>query len=540
MLIHQLLKSWLKQERNSMKCKTTMTFLSHFISLIIHSTVMQKILSIDQIRQADAYTIEHEPISSIDLMERAATQAYEWILGKLSGRKPVFYVYCGPGNNGGDGLVLARLLNSSNYLVNLAVPEDEGKYSADFKINLERISRAGIKTVFLHETNNWNPTEDDVIIDSLFGSGLSKAVTGPLAEVIASINKMAGIVVSIDIPSGLFADSASIKSSAIIQADYTLSFQLPKQAFLFPENEQFVDEWIILPIGLHADYINGAACNNYFVDKEGIRPFLKKRAKFSHKGTFGHALLISGSYGKMGAAILASKACLRSGVGLITTHIPTCGYEILQTSVPEAMASVDPCQHDCSRIPDLAPYTAIGIGPGLGKSKEAANTVRLVIQDAKVPLVLDADALNILSEQKTWQAFIPAGSVLTPHPKEFERLAGKWNDGFELLRLLRDYTLRHKVFVILKGAYTITCTPSGNCFFNSSGNPGMATGGTGDVLTGILLGLLAQQYSTLDACLLGVYLHGLAGDIASETTGMEAMVAGDLINNLGAAFRKLY
>jgi NAD(P)H-hydrate epimerase len=500
---------------------------------------MIKIFAVDQIKEADAYTIANEPVASIDLMERAANACYQWLKTKIGDREPRFFIYCGPGNNGGDGLAIARMLRASQYQINICISSDQNLYSADSRENLNRLNKAGITVVDYVSALKWAPGPDDVIIDALFGSGLSRSLDGIFAEIINSINKSAAVVVAIDIPSGLFADKACSNHSLVVNADFTLSFQFPKLSFFLSENEIHTGEWIILPIGLHPQVIQEQHTNNYLVTKKDAQELRKPRSRFSHKGTFGHALLISGSHGKMGAAVLASQACLRSGVGLLTTHVPVCGYEIMQISVPEAMISVDPCQNDCSRIPDLSNYSAIGIGPGLGRSKEANNTLRLLLQETKVPLILDADALNILSEQKTWQAFIPAGSILTPHPKEFERLAGKWSDGFEMLELLREYALKHKVFIVLKGAYTITCTPGGNCFFNSSGNPGMATGGSGDVLTGILTGLLAQHYSPLDACILGVYLHGLAGDLAAAETGYEAMVAGDIAGYLGKAYKSL-
>ncbi|MBK7027701.1 MAG: NAD(P)H-hydrate dehydratase [Bacteroidales bacterium] len=496
-----------------------------------------KIFPVGIVREADAYTIAHEPVASIDLMERAASRCYDWILRKLSGRTPRFYIFCGPGNNGGDGLALARMLHDISFEVQVCIPSDKEKYSPDFSINLKKLKCLDLEPVFLQEGLHFAPEPGDIIIDALFGSGLSKSVEGIEREVINHINKLQAIVISIDIPSGLFADKAILPGASVVHADYTLSFQFPKLSFFLSENELFVGDWVVLPIGLHEEFIRNQACNHYFLTKQDIQEIIKPRKRFSHKGTYGHALMIAGSHGKIGAAILASKSCLRSGVGLLTSHVPVCGYEILQTTVPEAMISVDPGQNDCSGIPDLSPYSAIGAGPGLGRSREAHNTIRLLLQEAKVPLVLDADALNILAEQKTWQAFIPAGSILTPHPKEFERLAGKWNNGFELLDLLGDYALRQKVYIILKGAFTIICTPGGNYFFNPSGNPGMATGGSGDVLTGLLTGLLAQNYSPLDACLLGVYLHGHAGDLASLKTGQEALLAGDIIDHIGPAFQ---
>jgi ADP-dependent NAD(P)H-hydrate dehydratase / NAD(P)H-hydrate epimerase len=501
---------------------------------------MLKIFSVDQVRRADDYTIQNEPIPSIDLMERAAGRCFAWILPKLAGKKPEFYIFCGPGNNGGDGLAIARMLNRANYGVHVAIPDPGTKFSTDFKINLDRLKDEGTGTISFIEGMHWNPDPDDVIVDALFGSGLSKPVSGHLADVIRNINSQECIVVSIDIPSGLYADKAVSKEDAVVNADYTLSFQFPKLAFFFAENDLHLGEWEILPIGLHQGMIDTEPCHTFFITENGVRQLLKPRRKFSHKGTYGHALLISGSLGKTGASVLASGACLRSGAGLLTTHLPKCGYQVLQASVPETMVSMDSDEEECSRLPDLGPYSAIGAGPGLGTSEKARNVIRLLLQEAKVPLVLDADALNILAEEKTWQAFLPAGSILTPHPREFERLSGKTSNSFEQIESLRSYCIRNKVYVILKGAYTITGTPSGSCFFNSTGNPGMATGGSGDVLTGIITGLLAQHYTALDACLLGVYLHGLAGDLAAEKIGKEALIAGDLVRYLGKAFKKLY
>jgi len=500
---------------------------------------MIKILPVSMVREADLYTIQHEPVKSVDLMERAAGQCFRWIKEKLSGNNAVFYIYCGPGNNGGDGLALARMLHLDSNRVFVAIPRDHGRYSDDFCVNLDRLHEAGIRPVTLEDSLQWEIGQGDFIIDALFGSGLSKPVTGIVEEVIARINQMQAVVIAIDMPSGLYADRPVDKGAAVVKADYTLCFQFPKQSLLFMENELYAGNWEILPIGLHQDYIQQAECNSFLLTAEEIRKIRKPRRKFSHKGTYGHALLIAGSHGKMGAAVLSSRACMRSGVGLLTSHVPGCGYQIMQTAVPEAMISMDPDHNECSRIPVLAPYSAVGIGPGLGTSKEATNTVRLILQEARVPMVLDADALNILSEQRTWQAFIPSGSILTPHPGEFERLVGKWNHGFELMELLRDFAFRLRVYIVLKGAHTIVCSPGGNCFFNTTGNPGMATGGSGDVLTGIILGLLAQHYSPIDACILGVYLHGKAGDLAASKHSQEAMTAGDIIEAMGKAFQSL-
>ena len=353
------------------------------------------------------------------------------------------------------------------------------------------------------------------------------------------INSQPAVKISIDIPSGLFADSHSDpKEGAIISADYTLSFQFPKLAFLLPENDFFTGQWHVLDIGLSHEYINRVKVSKFFMQKRDIAPMLKQRRIFSHKGTFGHALLIAGSYGKMGAAILASRGCLRSGVGLLHTHIPKTGYSIMQTATPETMLSIDRYENYFSEVPDLSLYNAVGVGPGLGKEHQSQMALKLLIQNYKNPIVFDADALNILAENKTWLSFLPKNSILTPHPKEFERLAGKWSDDYDKLKKLREFSSKYNVYVVLKGAFTATCFPDKTIYFNSTGNPGMATAGSGDVLTGMITGLLAQGYTPGIAAVVGVYLHGLAGDLAARKKGQEGMVAGDIIENIGKAYKK--
>jgi NAD(P)H-hydrate epimerase len=380
----------------------------------------------------------------------------------------------------------------------------------------------------------------DIVIDAMFGSGLSKPVTGLAAGVIRNINSSPSVVVAIDIPSGLFSDSHSDeKAGAILKADYTLSFQFPKLAFMFAGNDQYVGEWEVLPIGLHKDFIKNTIVKDHLVTQADMASQKLPRPKFSHKGTYGHALLIAGSYGKMGAAVLASEACLRSGVGLLHTHIPRLGYSIIQTAVPEAMVTIDPHDEHLTSLPDLAPYTAIGIGPAIGFAPQTKNSLKLLIQTTPVPLLFDADAITILGENKTWLSFVPKNSIFTPHPKEFERITEKAHDDFHRNRLQREFCIKYGVYVVLKGAHTCICGPDGVCYFNSSGNPGMATGGSGDVLTGLILGLAAQKYTPLPACLLGTYIHGLAGDLAARKNGMEALIAGDIIDYIGRAFKKL-
>jgi len=500
-----------------------------------------KILTIEKIHEADAYTIANEPIASVDLMERAATTCYHWLRKRVDSQRRVL-VFCGLGNNGGDGLVIARLMALNNFNVEIYIIRYAEKCSDDFQVNYDRLKNVG--HVILKDLRDGDVLPpilpDDVVIDAIFGSGLGKPVRDFPARVIRHINESKALVVAIDIPSGLFSDEhTDVKAGAVIQADFTLSFQLPKLAFMFSENDSFVGNWKLFDIGLQKEFIDRVEAKNFLLTRKMAGSLLKPRTKFAHKGQFGHALLIAGSYGKMGASVLASKACLRSGVGLVHAHTPAKGYQVIQTLVPEAMVTIDPDEDCFSQLPDLAPFTAIGIGPGIGFHEKTKKALKLLIQNSVVPLLFDADALTILGENKTWIPFVPKNSVFTPHLKEFERLAGKAKDDFHRNQLQRQFCIKYGVYMVLKGAQTCICGPDGICWFNTTGNPGMATGGSGDVLTGLILGLLAQKYHPRDACLIGVYLHGLAGDLAAKEQGVESMIAGDIIKELGKAFRKI-
>lgn len=499
-----------------------------------------KILSVEKIREADAYTIQQEPIASIQLMERAARACFKWMVKGLR-KSSRIKVVCGTGNNGGDGLALARMLFEEGFDTEVAIIGNEGKGSPDFQENFDLLAELpGLIITDVTESDSQMDLEEfDVVVDAIFGSGINRAPEGLYAEAIEQINACDAVIIAIDMPSGLFADKPTDSTAAVIHADYTLSFQLPKLAFLMPGSETFTGDWKLLDIGLHPDFIESCDSGYALIQKVDCMSMYRPRNRFSHKGTFGHALLIAGSTGKYGAAVMAANACLRSGVGLLTTHLPANGFGIMQTTTPEAMVIVDDGDNYISELPDTATYSAIGAGPGIGMEKETSAVLKLLIQQAKAPLVLDADALNILSENKTWISFLPEGTILTPHPGEFDRLAGKTADPFARLELLSAFALRYKVYVILKGAFTATASPSGEIYFNPTGNPGMATGGSGDVLTGIILGLLASGYQPLQACLLGTWLHGKAGDIAAKKLGYEAMLPTDIIANLGKAFSKI-
>lgn len=496
-----------------------------------------KILTAEQIRQLDAYTIKNEPVDSIDLMERAALTFTYWFTEQFPDVARPIHVFCGPGNNGGDGLAIARMLHQRFYDVTVYRCRIGSNTSEDFDINLGRLPAHGGVPVQDIKKGGKLPElpRGAILIDGIFGSGLNRPVEGYWADLLEHLNAQPATRVAIDIPSGLFADSPT--AGAVFHADFTFSFEMPKFAFFFPENQQRVGQWAARSIGLHPKAMEETPTPYFFVDEAFVKPLFRRRNKYGHKGTYGHALLLLGSYGKMGAAVLASRACLRAGAGLVSVRVPRCGYDILQIAIPEVMVSADRHQYLLSLIPDLEGYAAIGVGCGLGQKKVTRKALLDLLKKADQPLVIDADALNILGKHPEWQRHIPKGSILTPHPKEFERLFGKTSNGFERNELQGKKAKELGIHIVLKGAHTCTAAPDGSCYFNSTGNPGMATAGSGDVLTGIITGILAQGYAPLEAALLGVYLHGLAGDLAAKEWGQEAMVAGDITERLGAAYK---
>lgn len=498
-----------------------------------------KILNVKQTQELDTFTIAREPIASIDLMERAS-RAFVQAFIKDYSRNYEINVFCGLGNNGGDGLAIARLLWQLGYQVKTFVIQYTSAQSPDFQKNLARLkSHASVWEI--HQASQFPKLPpNSIIIDALLGSGLSRPLEGMLAEIVQDMNQHAGIIVSVDIPSGLFMEKPSPKEH-IVKAHKTISFQLPKLAFMLPENAPYVGDWQVVPIGLDEHFISQASSDYFYLDSTHIKSLYKSRLKFAHKGNFGHALLMVGSYGKMGAGILASRAALRTGVGLLTVHVPACGYDILQNTVAEAMISTDPAEKMITRLPELPSqgYAAIGLGCGIGQSRGTAYMIQSLLNEIKKPLVLDADALNLISQDKNLLEYLPKHSILSPHPKEFERIVGKTENHFERLNVLQSFAIAYEVFVILKGAHTAIACPSGSVYFNSTGNPGMATAGSGDVLTGMLTALLAQEYSPQEAALLGVYLHGLAGDLALAHQSQESLIASDLIDHLGMAFKEM-
>ena len=500
-----------------------------------------KILTSTQLKELDRYTIEHEPISSVDLMERAA-KALEAELKRRWDTSTRFIIFAGPGNNGGDALAVARLLCKDGYTVQAYLFNITGRLSNDCLQNKKRLGDVA-GTLFTEVSSQFSFPEvgqDDVIVDGLFGTGLNKPLEGGYAGLAQRINACPAQVVSIDIPSGLMAEcNTHNNASAIIRADLTLTIQLPKLAFFFAENQPYIGEVKTVDIGLHPDGIASIHSGISLIERNDIRAMLKPRDPFAHKGSMGHALLVSGQYGMGGATILAARACLRSGAGKLTIHTPDLNNDILQCSVPEAILSHDASDIRISRAISTYDYDALAIGPGIGTHEETADALHAFIRNHPGEMVLDADALNILGRHKEWIPEIPQDAILTPHPKELENLVGTCSDSHDRLEKARELAIKMQFYIIIKGHYSMVCTPTGRVIINTTGNAGMATAGSGDVLTGILAGLLARGYSAHEACRLGVYLHGLAGDIASERLGEESMMAGDIINALPKAFKKL-
>lgn len=500
-----------------------------------------KIFRSEQIRLIDEFTIKNEPIPSIDLMERAASKLFGWYVSRFS-RLNRILIFAGTGNNGGDGLALARMLSKARYEPEVYFLHLSDATSPDWKINRERLEKeTNVPFIIIDDASQFPSTgSDDIIIDAIFGSGLSRPVTGLAADIIRQINNSDATVIAVDIPSGLFGeDNRSNNPENIIKADYTLSFQFPKLSFMFRENYIYTGEWFILPIGLDPRAIQNTKTQYTYLENKNIYPLLKKRKKFDHKGVFGHGLLIGGSYGKTGAIVLGAKAALRTGAGLISCHVPACGNIILQIAVPEAMVIADVSEKFVSDIGNTDIFNAIGIGPGMGTLTESHKALHDLLLKCHKSMVIDADALNILSLNKEWLSYLPENSILTPHPKEFERLAGQSDTGFDRLEKQMEFSDKFKCIVVLKGACTSITSPGGEVWFNSTGNPGMATAGSGDVLTGIILSLLAHGYDPADAAVTGVFLHGLAGDIAAEKLCYESIVASDIINEISDAYKRI-
>lgn len=500
-----------------------------------------KIFSTSQIKEIDSATLINQNISEYMLVKRVANEIVDQLSSKFIKHNSKIFIFAGRGNNGNDAIAVATLLNGRGvscelYLIEPAnrdekFSETREKLLSDFTICTK--TKPGI---IRHSSDIPSLTQDCLIIDGIFGSGLTGAPAGLYKDVINAINGSRAFTISIDIPSGMRCDEPlKEESDSIVKANHTLTLGFPKLSFFLKESYAFTGEWEILNIGLDTKMSDSLETKQYMIDSDVICEILKKRHKHSHKGDYGHALLIAGSPGMAGAAVLSARSSLRSGVGLLTTFVPDELFQIMQISVPEAICNI------YSYYPDMVlpieKFSAAAIGPGLGTSCNSVNLTESLFASVKYPIVIDADAINIIAGNKELKDRIPANSILTPHPGEFRRLAGDWSDSYEAIKKQLEFSSQHNVFVVLKGAFTSVSTPDGELWFNSTGNPGMATAGSGDVLTGVILALQAQGYTPKESALAGVYLHGLAGDIAEGVAGEESLIASDIIANLGGAFK---
>ena len=490
-----------------------------------------KIFESAQVKAADDYTIKYEPITSVDLMERAATKLFDWFIDKYPKNKKIA-IFVGPGNNGGDGLVLARLLHNATYKVDVLDLNIRTNYSDDFLINKKRLEKLDPSIIKIW--GNQDISNYDLIVDAIFGSGLTRAIEGDLAKVISRINEFEDDIIAIDIPSGLFGEdnSRNIKSN-IVKANFTLTFQFPKLAFLLPDNEEYVGKFTVLNIGIHPNYIANTYSKYYLTKREDIGLDVFTRKQFSHKGTYGHALIFAGSRGKMGASILANKACLRSGIGLLSTLVSDKEMSILQVASPESMCIPF---SDISKT-NLSNFSTIALGPGIGQSKQSLEILSDIISNYNKAIVLDADALNLIAKNPKLLDKLSKNSILTPHPKELERLIGETNDHYSRLIETQILAKKYEIYVLIKGAFSVIVCPNGEFHFNTTGNPGMATAGSGDVLTGIVTALLSQGLNSFEALKTAVYIHGLAGDIAKSKLGELSLISTDIIENIASALQ---
>ena len=495
---------------------------------------MIKILSAKQIQKVDQITIQNQNISSLGLMEFASKQCFDWIHNRLQGNSIAIHIFCGTGNNGGDGLVVARMLKKHGYNIEVYIINSD-KRSQNFLTNYERLKELGDwPNMVEFESDFPLISEDDMVIDAIFGIGLNRSPKGIYKSIIQHINKSEAYVLSIDVPSGLFIDKTVKDKESVVKAFQVVTFQTPKLAFLLPENEGYCSNWDVLPIGLDEEFISNLKTDYLVLDKQELLKIYKLRTKFSHKGTFGHSLIIGGSFGKIGAVNLASKAALKIGSGLVSAYIPKCGYNIMQTSIPEVMVEVDD-ENVINHFDFKTKPTVIGIGIGLGTSKKTEDGFAKFIKNNKTPLVIDADGVNILSKNKELLDLLPKDTVLTPHPKELERLIGKWKNDYQKINEIQKIVKKYNLILVVKGANTIIAKKD-ELYFNTTGNPALATAGSGDVLTGIITGLIAQKYTAFQASILGVYLHGLTADVGMQNNTYETFIASDIIDNLANAY----
>ncbi len=500
-----------------------------------------KVLSVKQLAEADSITVKKQKITSEILMERAATALFNSLHSKLSTTEIPIKIFCGIGNNGGDGLVIGRLLHQEGYKVTIYVVNYSHKRSENFLSNYDKIKEITHEWPILLTKDDDFPelSSNDFVIDAMFGIGLNRPLEGWVSRLVKHINKSHSFVLAVDMPSGLFADKIPNKKEAVIKADFTITFQTPKLVFFLPQTSKYVGDLQIIDIGLDREYLEKATANIQLVEKSDIQKLYKNREKESHKGNYGHSLIIGGSYGKIGSVGLSSTAALHSGAGMVTIFAPKCGYEILQTLLPEAMVITDKAEKTLTNIEFELDPDVVCFGMGVGTSAESMEAMEKLLKKTSKPMLIDADGLNILSKNKEFLNFVPPNSVLTPHPKELERLIGKWKDDFNKLKKVKAFTKKYKVTIVIKGAYTLVVKGE-KISINSTGNPGMATAGSGDVLSGVITALISQNYDPFIAAIIGVFLHGKTGDIMAQKVSYEGLVSGDIAKNMGLSFLDLF
>jgi hydroxyethylthiazole kinase-like uncharacterized protein yjeF len=499
-----------------------------------------KIFDTPTIREIDKLTVQQQQITTDALMERAGTQIFNWIHYRMQGAPVKVHVFCGIGNNGGDGLVVARHLVEHGYNVQTYVVNYSDKRSKDFLINFDRIKdRKHWPELINSDAEFPEIGRDDIIIDAIFGIGLNRPPADWVTNLIKHLNGVGAFILSVDIPSGLYMNTVPENTEAIIKSNYTLTFEAPKLVFFLPQTGKYLQSWELIPIGWDVNVLMQADSGMYFMTMQDILPLYIPRERFSHKGNYGHALIIGGSYGKIGATVLATKGSFASGAGLVTTYIPKCGYNVLQTAVPEAMVQTSSDENYVVDISFNIQPSAIGFGVGIGTNAQTVEAFKEFLAKCKAPLVIDADGLNMLSENKELLKLLPENTVLTPHPKELERLVGRWKDDFDKLEKAKQFAKKYNCIINIKDTYSMVLHQD-RIYVNSTGNPGMATAGSGDVLTGIITGLLAQGYEPLQATIFGNYIHGVAGDIGVEHTSYQSLTAGKLVDFIGVAFIDLF
>ncbi len=497
---------------------------------------MLPLLTSPQIREADAYTIVNEPISSVNLMERAAKAFVGWFVNHFPDKKQAISIYCGTGNNGGDGLAIARILHGHHYKsVNIKITRFSDKASDDFNVNLKKL-QSTITVTEIKSGDDFPDEDSPVLIDAMLGSGLNKPLHGDYEKLVKHLNSLEKTVVAVDIPTGFFSEGEIKPDSTVLKAKLVITFQQPKINFLLPESGPVMECWEAVNIGIDDKFVNSLNSPYQFITEKDIRQLMKPRHKFSNKGSFGHALIVAGQAKTMGAALLCSSACAHAGAGLTTACVPESGLIALNSYLPEIMAIV----RQGNDLPQIGwdTFSTMAIGPGLGNDENSLNLLCDILTNYKKPIVIDADALNILAEHKQLWNMIPEGSIITPHMKEFDRLFGESNSWWQRLQTAIEKAKEHKICIVLKNDYTITATPDGKAYFNSTSNAAMASGGMGDVLTGIITALLAQRYSSQDACIIGTYIHGKAGDELALPNRMHVVLPGKLIGQLPITIAK--